>query len=223
MSEWVVNAMHRVPCVVAATLVALAISTCGSLAMCLGLAYYFLKLTQLCQDSLEGLAYGYAKKFAFKIVGVFIRKYRKTSDKQDQLESKNIGETSLEQKQMNEVVKEQDCQVSNKNESPEKEQRNDDVSEIPGQKCNMEKDNEINNLRLRKMKSDNEKVDTIKVDEIKDKEIVEEEKEHNKNENRFGDSIDHSEMHFHYTLFLMWLIIAALNVPSVLTWARNFR
>lgn len=47
MSEWAVNAMHRVPCVVAATLACLGLTTCGSLALCLGLAYYFLKVRLL--------------------------------------------------------------------------------------------------------------------------------------------------------------------------------
>lgn len=33
----------------------------------------------------------------------------------------------------------------------------------------------------------------------------------------------HSSIFFHFTIFLIWCIVACLNVPVVLTWARNFK
>lgn len=31
-----------------------------------------------------------------------------------------------------------------------------------------------------------------------------------------------SPLFFHFTIFLLWCIVAALNVPYILTWAHNF-
>lgn len=33
----------------------------------------------------------------------------------------------------------------------------------------------------------------------------------------------HSSILFHFSIFLVWVIVTGLNVPVVLTWARNFR
>lgn len=33
----------------------------------------------------------------------------------------------------------------------------------------------------------------------------------------------HSSILFHFSIFLVWVIVTGLNIPVVLTWARNFR
>lgn len=33
----------------------------------------------------------------------------------------------------------------------------------------------------------------------------------------------HSSILFHFSIFLVWVIVTALNIPVALTWARNFR
>lgn len=33
----------------------------------------------------------------------------------------------------------------------------------------------------------------------------------------------HSNILFHFSIFLVWVIVTGLNIPVVLTWARNFR
>lgn len=34
---------------------------------------------------------------------------------------------------------------------------------------------------------------------------------------------NNNPIYFHATLFMLWTIVAAINVPSVLTWAHNFK
>lgn len=221
MSEWAVNAMHRVPCVVAATLACLGLTTCGSLALCLGLAYYFLKLTQLCQDCLEGLAYGYAKAFALKIVRKFFKKKGgKTEENKKEETQKNVKITENKLKEKNiqpvpetsAVFNKGDCDTNSENKAK------DDVDR--------EQENEENNLRMRKNvadkqnKTDNE--NKIARENTNNK-IENIENKTEEKQDCHGNSIDHSEMHFHFSLFLLWFVVAALNVPSVLTWAHNFQ
>lgn len=43
-SDWLLRALHKVPCIVAITLFSLGLSTCGAMALCLGVVYYFLKV-----------------------------------------------------------------------------------------------------------------------------------------------------------------------------------
>lgn len=44
LSDWFLNALHKVPCIVGVTLVCMGLSTCGGIALALGLVYYFLKV-----------------------------------------------------------------------------------------------------------------------------------------------------------------------------------
>lgn len=89
-----------------------------------------------------------------------------------------------------------------------------------------EQENEENNLRMRKNvadkqnKTDNE--NKIARENTNNK-IENIENKTEEKQDCHGNSIDHSEMHFHFSLFLLWFVVAALNVPSVLTWAHNFQ
>lgn len=86
------------------------------------------------------------------------------------------------------------------------------------------KDNEINNIRLRTMNS--ESVNDVNNDnhsKNEDANTSNKDNESSQELEKKRDNSNHSEIHFHFTLFLMWLLVAALNIPSVLTWAHNFQ
>ena len=44
-SDYVMSALHKVPCVVAAVLVGLSLTTTGSLALCVGTVFYFMRVS----------------------------------------------------------------------------------------------------------------------------------------------------------------------------------
>ncbi|XP_044252309.1 GPI inositol-deacylase [Tribolium madens] len=115
-SDYIMSALHKLPCIVATFLICLCMTTTGSLALCVGMVFYFMRLTQLSQDYIEELVWYYVKKIG--------KKLKKSQDNC----SNNSGET-------------------------------------PG----------------------------------------------------------HNTIFFHATLFLLWSILTAINVPYVLTWAHNFK
>lgn len=43
-----------------------------------------------------------------------------------------------------------------------------------------------------------------------------------KSKNTKETSLD-TAIFFHFTVFILWLLVTALCIPSVLTWAHNFR
>lgn len=47
-------------------------------------------------------------------------------------------------------------------------------------------------------------------------------KQENNNSND-NEKPNNDPIYFHATLFMLWTIVAAINVPSVLTWAHNFK
>lgn len=46
-SDYFVTFLHKVPFIVAAALIALCFSACGGLALCVGLVFYFLKVSEV--------------------------------------------------------------------------------------------------------------------------------------------------------------------------------
>lgn len=41
--------------------------------------------------------------------------------------------------------------------------------------------------------------------------------------NKKGPKLDYSSIFYHFSIFLLWCIVACLNLPYVLTWAHNFK
>lgn len=68
---------------------------------------------------------------------------------------------------------------------------------------------------------------TLAVEESSENSKSEEEK--NKNEEiaasteQKNDEVLDTAIFFHFTIFLLWLLVAGLCIPSVLTWAHNFK
>lgn len=47
--------------------------------------------------------------------------------------------------------------------------------------------------------------------------------EENQSVNWLDELLEHNEIYFHFTIFLLLTLISMLNIPSVLTWAHNFK
>ncbi|XP_072396042.1 GPI inositol-deacylase [Diabrotica undecimpunctata] len=76
-SDYLMSYLHKVPVVVALTLISLSLTTCGGLALFLGAVFYFLRLTQMSQDFVEEIVWFIGKKIARAIKIFFSRKKNK--------------------------------------------------------------------------------------------------------------------------------------------------
>lgn len=145
----------------------------------------------------------------------------KSMDENDeQCSSKTVK--TIEHNSVTETNKQNSTNVDDRIEDVKEETNNEEVNDEE-----VMKDNEINNIRLRTMNSEsvnNENNDNHST-EHKNEEAntINKENESSQEPKKNRDNSNHSEIHFHFTLFLMWLLVAALNIPSVLTWAHNFQ
>ncbi|XP_066139932.1 GPI inositol-deacylase [Euwallacea fornicatus] len=91
-SDYFVTFLHKMPFLVAATLIALCFTACGGLALCVGLLFYFLKLTQMSQE--------YVEQVAWFILGSLARKIRRLLSKRNEGLKEATESTGLEEKSL---------------------------------------------------------------------------------------------------------------------------
>nr|CAI5870063.1 unnamed protein product [Callosobruchus analis] len=259
-SDYLMTGLQKVPLIVVVTLILLRMSTCGSLALCLGCLFYFLRLTQMSQDYVEEVVWHFAKNTARKIKNKLFRKQSNTCNdstksslcitegstddlKQENDETPAIKQ-SVEQSETEEIINESDPdaeqntpeQAEEQLSEEEKGNRNesDDDQRDSKAKCSKTNDKDHiahhreNNVSGKDKCSDmdkqvilkNEKgrqvavIDTIdKGNEVKDSD----------KEKRKEILAGYSAIFFHSTIFLLWFIVTVINLPAVMTWARNFQ
>nr|CAI5842301.1 unnamed protein product [Callosobruchus analis] len=259
-SDYLMTGLQKVPLIVVVTLILLCMSTCGSLALCLGCLFYFLRLTQMSQDYVEEVVWHFAKNIARKIKNKLFRKQSNTCNdstksslcitegstddlKQENDETPAIKQ-SVEQSETEEIINESDPdagqntpeQAEEQLSEEEKGNRNesDDDQRDSKAKCSKTNDKDHiahhreNNVSGKDKCSDmdkqvilkNEKgrqvavIDTIdKGNEVKDSD----------KEKRKQILAGYSAIFFHSTIFLLWFIVTVINLPAVMTWARNFQ
>lgn len=157
------------------------------------------------QEFVEQLVWTLVKKSALCVKN-FFRKQKTTSENQN--ENKGIQEV----KELTETS--ETAETKEKNESSE-EENTEQTGEERGN-VDADSENEVKNEETDMP----EKQDKIKAEEnINSKEELCNDKVPVKQE---INDIDTS-IFFHFTLFLLWSLVAALCIPSVLTWAHNFR
>nr|CAH7713044.1 unnamed protein product [Callosobruchus chinensis] len=266
-SDYLMTGLHKVPLIVVVTLILLCMSTCGSLALCLGCIFYFLRLTQMSQDYVEEVVWHFGKNIARKIKNKLFRKKSNICDDStkspltitegnaDDLNQEKDGhlaiEQTVEQSETDEIVNESETNISDtepddekstaekaeeqlceeKNENEDKS--NDDQRELKAE-CSEAKDEDHiadqreNTFSDKDTFSDRDKQVVLK-DEIdrqvavldaKDKENEEKDSDKEKRQKILSG---YSAIFFHSTIFLLWFIVTVINLPAVMTWARNFQ
>lgn len=150
------------------------------------------------QEFVEQLVWSVVKKCAIYVKNLF-KKQRETEQKQNDEETRNAIE-SIE---------------SNKEESSD--ETNPSVEDIEN---SSEKDKKeiTENGGTEKSETDDDK----SVDETEIELNKENKEEPSKEIHVEAVSLD-TTIFFHFTLFLLWSLVAGLCFPSVLTWAHNFR
>ncbi|CAG9812524.1 unnamed protein product [Phaedon cochleariae] len=215
-TDHVMNVLHKVPIVVAFLLVLLSITTCGGLALCLGMVFYFLRLTQMSQDFVEEVVWYTLKKIAKKFKGWFSKKRIASTDHPS---IENIKEEITEQEQ-----------EQPSNEKNTKDGGNPTTStNADGENSGEESPEEIDEEQDGSVEKDNEILDnstdrehTEDVDEVRDEGQTETIDEGTPEEDSELSSA-YNAIFFHSTLFFLWCIVTVINIPAVLTWAHNFK
>ncbi|CAG9773683.1 unnamed protein product [Ceutorhynchus assimilis] len=225
-SDYFMTFLQKVPFMVATVLVVLSFSTCGGLALGVGLVFYFLKLTQMSQDYVEQIAWFVVKIIARKIRRALSRnKKEETTSKNEEIPAikdidckENIESSSDNEKEKStnkEVLdvkgNTDDCKDSNGTEEVIESIENSVISES----------NETEEQLPEALENLGDQISTHTNAPEADKEKTENtEEEKNPFENLTETN---NAIFFHSSLFFIWVIVTILNSPAVITWAHNFR
>ncbi|XP_076262725.1 GPI inositol-deacylase isoform X1 [Rhynchophorus ferrugineus] len=73
-SDYFMTFLQKVPIIVSALLIFLCFTTCGALALCVGMVFYFLKLTKMSQDYVEKITWFLLKILSKKLKTIFSKR-----------------------------------------------------------------------------------------------------------------------------------------------------
>lgn len=241
-TDHLLKAFDKIPGVVACVLIAMSYSTCGGLAICLATIFYFLKLTQMAQDLIEDLVKGVAKSIAYKLRDRIWRKVKERWFKKKQ--PANQGALSIETDEKLALPSSED-QVepgtSGANAGSSGDQPEVLLEETEDDDDGFEKPMEFEVLTPGEPEKVT-KMDGNKLVELLNNQMSENanqdgsttDRDSSVDEQSFADKLsfgigwikeamENNEIFFHFTMFLLYLSVAVLNIPSVLTWARNYK
>ncbi|XP_013199791.1 GPI inositol-deacylase [Amyelois transitella] len=202
LAERVASALQKIPVLVSIVLVSAAPLSCGAASMMAGAAFYAFMLSKMYEEYLEDYAYKLMAKVASRICRMF--KSKKT------VSTNNESESSLIKTSSNDDVS---TDIKAIEDNKEKSEKRDEISQIKdssnndNEKTESEKAIVVNSVE----KGQGESVP--KCDEIEDKKIEAEE--------IIDDNLNN--LNFHMMLFFMWIVVTIVNLPVLMTWARNFK
>lgn len=160
-----------------------------------------LQLTQMSQEFVEQLVWSLVKNCALYLRNLF-RKPKQSKENEQITKEENNEE---EKRDAVEEIENLD------NEEVQKETENVESREDKSEENETIEENETTD-------DETETVENVSTDkEESSKEVPDVEKKRKE-----SVSLD-TAIFFHFTLFLIWCLVAALCIPSVLTWAHNFR
>ncbi|XP_075973637.1 GPI inositol-deacylase [Anticarsia gemmatalis] len=209
LAEKMASGLQKVPMVVTGALLFGAPLSCGAAALVAGAAFYAFMLSKMYEEYLEDYVYKLMAKVAARVCRMF--KSKKTQEAETSL-VKAGSSTELSSQKDNEEIK----STNDKN-----------VKSIEGSKDN--KIVPVDDLKNEKK----ENTDCNKLVPVENntevKEVTSEKPRGRKNSrkrNSQGADSDVDEdlnnLNFHMMMFFMWVVVTLVNVPALLTWARNF-
>lgn len=170
------------------------LASCGAVSLILSCLVYFVLLTKMYEDYLEEFIYKTAKEIAKKIFGRSSGLHSENSEKTKENKTEDENTENKNEDKEEDTVAEEDELANNKEEN---------IEESP-------EEAELN--RLLKEAMDRQK----KLKEEQDLELQTARAEY--------DSIHKglSHLNFHLPLFFLLIILTILNIPSAITWAKNY-
>lgn len=204
LAEKMALGLQKVPMLVTGALLFGAPLSCGAAALVAGAAFYSFILSKMYEEYLEDYVYKLMAKIASRVCRIF--KNNKTP---------NESENSLVKADCTELS----SQSSNENFIDNIDNENKSINESKDERSgkgkanidDVDKDNKIVPVNS-KSSSD---------DEIKLEKSLRRKKRRSSNKQSNVDE-DLNNLNFHMMMFSMWIIVTLVNVPALLTWARNF-
>ncbi|KAK9887902.1 hypothetical protein WA026_000205 [Henosepilachna vigintioctopunctata] len=191
-SEYMVEALQKIPVLVSTAIICISYSACGGLALALGTIFYFLKLTQMSQEFIE--------ETVFTVIKRFIVKCRRGKTKMELGNKETISEHT------NKEEKDEVSACSNPgDENDVKDLKNDDCN-VDTKSSHSKKEELINSQANFDQTRDIGSVASPTTKESIDKKLS-----------------PPSAISFHGVMFLIWVLATIINLPTLATWARNYR
>lgn len=178
----------------------------------------------------------YVEGCTMRIVKYFLNKFKKRILPQrsnENVDSSQNGliDTDLSHRALTRVRNETVPKEAEQTELVEAESSKQDKDDLNGEK------EKTGDEMTQKQEQEKEKIDVLPSCSSDDNNIessnqqiteinksCEENNEVNNTENNIREEpAEHSGIFFHFSIFLLWFIVTGLNIPSVLTWAHNFK
>ncbi|XP_017776113.1 PREDICTED: GPI inositol-deacylase [Nicrophorus vespilloides] len=198
------SVLHKIPGPIAIILIVMSVTTCGGLALVIATVIYFLKLTQMSQDFIEDLVKRFFKKIGGKLTDKLMKKIKKRWGKKTEaptaneaVEDKNVKTDDVANGEAEKPKSKGESSSSGKNKSGGKKTKGKEKKPVnpPVEEPETPGDDEATAASILKQM---------------DLKILKEIAQNN-------------EIFFHFTIFLLYLFVTILNIPSLLTWAHNFK
>lgn len=206
ISSTVVNMIEKLPMAAGAFLISLSMASCGGVGTLLAVLVYFILLTKMYEDYLEEFVFKTAKLIAQKLFGG----RRKTP--RERTAAANAFQPNADdgEDRGNEETPQGAIEVARTTYSNRPEIENGEEAQ------EVDEEQEATDEHLNQMLR--ESLERYK------------EQEQKQNAERMAARVEYdsileglSELHFHLSLFFLLLISALLNLPTVVTWAKNYR
>ncbi|KAJ0177266.1 hypothetical protein K1T71_007275 [Dendrolimus kikuchii] len=194
LAEKMATGLQKMPMVVSAALICAVPLSCGAASLTAGAAFYAFLLSKMYEEYLEDYVYKLMAKFASRICRTFKRGNIPRESEQSLVSKDSFKEKPL--KTTGSQIKYDQV----KNETIENKLNSNESQET----------NEVNN-ELQSEQNDSEEQKASKCDGVKDY------------SNKDDINEDLNNINFHMMMFFLWLSVAIVNVPALLTWARNFK
>ncbi|CAG5050252.1 unnamed protein product [Parnassius apollo] len=211
IAEKMASGLQKVPMAVSAALVCTAPVSCGAASLAAGAAFYAFMLSKMYEDYLEDYVYKLMAKLGSKICRLFkSRNMEENTSNTDLVPCNSSQEPTTEKLIVADIKKDNSLDIV--------EKKDNSLDLVKSSKVSKEKPSENSNTDV----SVSQSTSDLKKESQKAKRKC---NERGRRDDESKNSIDQdlNNLNFHMMLFFLWLIVTAVNIPALLTWARNFK
>ncbi|KAL4704963.1 hypothetical protein ACJJTC_013420 [Scirpophaga incertulas] len=214
--ENVASGLQKMPLVVSAALVCAVPLSCGAASLAAGAAFYAFVLSKMYEEYLEDYVYILMAKIASRICRLFNSKKKADSTKNSHhgvvmKAITNSNENNDDKENENNTENKDELQTNNSN--PKTDIKGVTSNEMKESTTVISKESENNVVALVKSNVDTES--------SREKQCNDKPGRKMSHVNNIDSDL--TSLHFHVLMFFLWASVTMVNVPVLLTWARNFK
>ncbi|KAG6445358.1 hypothetical protein O3G_MSEX003858 [Manduca sexta] len=191
-AERIASGLQKVPLVVSITLMMGATLSCGGASLVAGAAFYAFMLSKMYEEYLEDYVYNKIVKFASRMCCLLVRSRRSPREDNKASGTNTTSEDKPTLEDNPDSVTDPTSDTLSKGEDETKAIQRADGNDNGG--------------------GDNS--DNIRTDCDNDRNVASE------NDEELKEQLN--SLNYHMLLFLLWLMVTIINLPALITWARNF-